>query len=324
MPRMTRIKLADPGNGYYHVISRSVLKSFLLDDQKKDYFVKLLRKLSQVYFVRTVTFSVLSNHFHLIIGMIDPGKISEEELRLRFDRYYNQGVPQKRRRKYDPSQSARLRERWSDLSCFVQDLKQRFSRWYNRQTNGQGYIWSDRFKSVLLQSGRALLACAVYVDLNSVRAGLVERPEDYEFCALSIMKRGGRDSRWLDQGPIETALAIWGIKFSGPKDYFLKYREILYRRGKKEQEGKGSISKDIAAKVLADVSFQQRIRHFSEGLVLGSREYCAEKFLEFRSYFRRTRELSGHLLVSPRDGIPADADIGNLLVSLYSLRKPRN
>jgi putative transposase len=297
MARLTRLKYSDPDNGYYHIISRSVLKTFLLDDQRKNYFIQQLRRLAQVYFVKVVTYSVMSNHFHLIIKMIDQKTFSDEELRRRFDLYYNEGISRKRRRLFSQDQATRLRQRWSDVSCFVQDLKQRFSRWYNQQTNGQGHVWSERYKSVLLESGRALLACAVYVDLNSVRAGLVERPEEYRFCGLYSMVTGGRAAQWLDHGPIQTVLTNWGIKVTSQKDSVETYLEIVYKRGKKEKEGKGSITENLSKEITADLSFERRIMQFTEGVVLGSRSFCEGKFLEFRRFFRRKKNLEGQSIL---------------------------
>ena len=42
---------------------------------------------------------------------------------------------------------------------------------------GSGFFGADRFKSTLLEDDRALLDCMLYVELNAVRAGLVERPD---------------------------------------------------------------------------------------------------------------------------------------------------
>ena len=43
--------------------------------------------------------------------------------------------------------------------------------------------WS-RFKSVLLEEGETLIQCLAYIDLNAVRAGIVQRHEDYRWCSL--------------------------------------------------------------------------------------------------------------------------------------------
>ena len=63
MARLSRLKYSNPEEGYYHVISRTVLQHYLLGETEKEFFQKLLKKLSQVYFVRVATFAVLSNHY---------------------------------------------------------------------------------------------------------------------------------------------------------------------------------------------------------------------------------------------------------------------
>jgi putative transposase len=46
-------------------------------------------------------------------------------------------------------------------------------------------LWSERFKSVLLEGGPAVAAIAAYIDLNPVRAGLCEDPKDYRYCGYA-------------------------------------------------------------------------------------------------------------------------------------------
>jgi hypothetical protein len=74
-----------------------------------------------------------------------------------------------------------FRKRFCDLSAFVKELKERFSRWFNKHHGRRGTLWMDRFKSVLVEDGEALRTMALYIDLNPVRAGLVEDPKDYRW-----------------------------------------------------------------------------------------------------------------------------------------------
>jgi putative transposase len=61
-----------------------------------------------------------------------------------------------------------------DVSVFMRELKQRFAIWYNHKHRNQGTIWSDRFKSVIVEPSReAMSKVAAYIDLNPVRAELV-------------------------------------------------------------------------------------------------------------------------------------------------------
>ena len=68
----------------------------------------------------------------------------------------------------------------------MKTIKQRFSVWFNRTHKRYGTLWADRFKSVLVEGfGNPLQIMAAYIDLNPVRAGIVEDPKDYRFCGYA-------------------------------------------------------------------------------------------------------------------------------------------
>ncbi len=66
----------------------------------------------------------------------------------------------------------------------MKELKQTFTRFYNRRHDRRGYFWGDRFKSLIVEDGETLINCLAYIDLNPVRAGIVERPEEYRWSSL--------------------------------------------------------------------------------------------------------------------------------------------
>ena len=73
-----------------------------------------------------------------------------------------------------------------DVSQFMKLVKQRFSTWFNRSHNRYGTLWAERFKSVLAEpDGRVLGTMVAYIDLNCIRAGLVQDPKDYRFCGYA-------------------------------------------------------------------------------------------------------------------------------------------
>jgi len=328
MARMRRLKYRDPRDGYYHLISRTVLKSFLLDDESREVFMGILRMLVRVYFVRVVTFSLMSNHFHLIVRMQPSDDIDDKELEERFNAYYNEGKQRRNWRPYHPAADGeRYRRRFSDLSRFMQDLKQRFSRWYNRRTGNEGHVWSDRFKSVMLEDGRALLACMVYVELNSIRAGLVERPEDFRYCGLSHLVTGGRAASWLDHetltrllNPATLTSLVGSLPLPAAKEEtdssrghgishsdIKQYLALVYQEGVIAVEGKGQISKDVGEQVresqFADVgilTLRRRWRHFTVGVFIGGKEFCEQRFNEFRSYFQTSHDRQAHRMASKK------------------------
>jgi hypothetical protein len=65
-----------------------------------------------------------------------------------------------------------LRAKWASLSDYVKEIKQGFSRWYNKRHSRKGFFWSERFKSVLVDNGDTLVNCLAYIDLNPVLARL--------------------------------------------------------------------------------------------------------------------------------------------------------
>ena len=304
MARLARIKFHDPTEGYYHVTSRTVLGEFLLEETEKEFFLKLLKKLSNVYFVKVETFAILSNHFHIVFQMIPSNKISDKDLRRRFELYYNENVSEKKKRKFIADYSNDYRKRFEDISCFVQDLKQRFSRWYNKGCNGHGTIWAERFKSVILDTDRALLACMVYVELNAVRAGMVKNPEDYRYCGLHHYVAGGNAASWLDYGSLCSSLkSVQGDPNKITKSVLERYLKIIYVVGTEERTGAAEIPEndvhDLIHSHFADLgilSFRRRIRYFSDGVILGSKSFCEAKFKEFHRYFKTKKERTGKVI----------------------------
>jgi len=54
-----------------------------------------------------------------------------------------------------------------------------------------GTLWAERFKSVVVEDQPSSVeAVAAYIDLNPVRAGLVEDPKDYRFCGYAAAVAG--------------------------------------------------------------------------------------------------------------------------------------
>ncbi len=91
---------------------------------------------------------------------------------------------------------AALWKRMFDLSAFVQSVKLGFSKWYNRKHGRKGTLWEERFGSVLVEgAGNAVATMAANVDLNPVRAGLVQDPKEYRWSGYGEAVGGGRKAR---------------------------------------------------------------------------------------------------------------------------------
>jgi hypothetical protein len=80
----------------------------------------------------------------------------------------------------------------NSISLFVKELKEPFSRWFNKQHDRRGTLWMDRFQCLCVDGEAALATMAAYIDLNPVRAGLVEDPLLYEWGKESMSSGGSR------------------------------------------------------------------------------------------------------------------------------------
>lgn len=69
-------------------------------------------------------------------------------------------------------------------------LGQRYVQYFNRQYRRSGTLWEGRFRSCLVQEEGYLLACHRYIELNPVRAGMVEHPAEYVWSSYRANAQG--------------------------------------------------------------------------------------------------------------------------------------
>ena len=273
MPRIARFVRSDVPT-IYHVISRTALAGFPLETAEKDYLLGLIRRLSTFYFVDVLGFCVMSNHFHWVGRVYPENHPSDDEIRKRLESWFPKG------RVITPQDVGRFRTRWTSLSQFVKDIKQGFARYYNQRHNREGFFWGGRFKSLIVQDGRSLINLLAYVDLNPVRAGIVQRPEAYRWCSLGYhVLTGNRD----DMLSLDFGMREWGG--NNPAEMLRKYRQFLYETGT-VNTGKGQPmdagivarerKKNFELKRLELFSF--RARYFTEAGIMGSKEFVQEVF----------------------------------------------
>jgi putative transposase len=69
---------------------------------------------------------------------------------------------------------------------YVQRLNSRYNR--------SGNLWEGRYKASLVQDDRYFLACQRYIELNPVRAGMVDSPEQYPYSSFPFNAAGKHDA----------------------------------------------------------------------------------------------------------------------------------
>ena len=172
--------------------------------------------------------------------------------------------------------------RMGDVSEFMRTLKQRFAIWFNKSHQRYGPLWSDRFKSVIVENDPIVLkTMAAYIDLNPVRAGLVEDPKAYRFCGYAEAVAGKSKMRQGFQIFFATADVEQALK---------DYRMVLFGKGARpKNDGSGvRMSEEHSRGVVAEsgalpehVFLLQRLKFFSEGIAIGSEQFvsgCVRKW----------------------------------------------
>jgi hypothetical protein len=89
----------------------------------------------------------------------------------------------------------RFEERIFDVSELMRSLQSSIARWFNHAFGRRGRFWADWFKSTLFDDPKDAMDCLLYIEFNAVRAGIVDRPEEYEGNSL-YYREIGKD-KWM-------------------------------------------------------------------------------------------------------------------------------
>ena len=298
--RLARIKGGRSEGAVYHCVSRTVGGQLLLDDACKARMGSLLMSLARFCGLEVITFCMMGNHFHVLVRVPCAVPLGDEELFRRAEGFYGRNGCLVSLARESMSTSGKMPEhvrqtllgRMGDVSVFMKEFKQRFSRWYNRRNDRFGTLWAERFKSVLVEdSEEALRTVAAYIDLNPVRAGLVDDPKDYRFCGYAAALVGQKE--------IQRSL-IRIFRASSWSEASARYRESLFvQGGRSGHSSKRALDREAIRTVLSqggDLSraevLRLRIRHLTDGVALGSRGFVEAVFNRHRQLFG-TRRRSG-------------------------------
>ncbi|NCD33776.1 MAG: hypothetical protein EOL87_10235 [Spartobacteria bacterium] len=306
--RKRRIKRRE--QAYYHCMTRIVGREMLLGDDEKNHLRWLMRRVEAFTGVRVLTYALMTNHFHLLLEEPDRDTVVSDELMMERMRglYSDEEMAEIQERwelwLSDGNQAAvdhdklRYKQRMHDISEFMKSLKHRFSFWYNKKHNRKGTLWSERFKSVLVEGGDVLRTVAAYIEMNPVRAGMVDDPKAYRFCGLGeamggsfiarqgIMTLASGVERLDDEVRTKDQVRVWDEASNLYWERILMYDEV--RKNPHFAMLDRDMIPDKLRKRMKISDFERlqcRSRYFCDGQVLGSKEFVEEFFAENTDYF---------------------------------------
>ncbi|NCD34344.1 MAG: hypothetical protein EOL87_13140 [Spartobacteria bacterium] len=302
---MRRKRIKRDELAYYHLIARVVLREMLLGDAEKRELHRLIRRVEGFSGVKVLTYALMTNHVHLLVEEPDRTTVvSDEELVERLRCLYGATGTAEILERWAlwsargmsdavDEDKARYRRRMHDISEFMKQIKQRFVSWYHRRHETCGTIWQDRFKSVLVEDGAALRTMAAYIEMNPVRAGIVDDPKAYRFCGFGEAMGGVNTAR---QGIERIAKELsasdnWDDASQIYFEHVLMYEEVRNNRNLiyMDQEALREKMKNRTGLT----QFERllcRCRYYSDGQVVGSMEFVEAFFMEHRDYFGPRRK----------------------------------
>jgi len=218
MARLARGEYLDPHTTQIvHTVHRCVRRAFLCGrdpltgndyEHRRQWIRDRLELLASVFAIDCLTFTVMSNHIHLIlrsrpdiVRTWSDEQVARRWLRLFPKRRTSDGGPAEPTETElnmimgDPRRVAELRVRLSDISWWMRTTAENIARRANRQDDCTGHFWEGRYHAKVLLDEASILACAMYVDLNPIRAAMAETPEGSGFTGAQERIRDLQRSR---------------------------------------------------------------------------------------------------------------------------------
>ncbi|MDX1929137.1 MAG: hypothetical protein SFV81_21595 [Pirellulaceae bacterium] len=209
MARVARVEAFAPDEiATVHVMNRVVRRCFLMGtddltgknyDHRKIWVENELKRLAAGFGIDLLSMAILSNHFHLIlrsrpdvVATWDDTEVARRWLLLCPVRKSADGSaaepsePELNSIRFDADKVNTIRSRLSDISWWMRVLCQRIAQKANFEEEISGKFLGNRYKAVRLIDDEAILACAAYVDLNPIRAGIAQTIEDSQFTSARL------------------------------------------------------------------------------------------------------------------------------------------
>ncbi len=137
------------------------------------------------------------------------------------------------------------------LPKMMQAVGRSYVRYFNQKHGRTGTLWEGRYRATLIQAERYLLACMVYIDLNPVRAHMVEQPLGYRWSSHSQYV-GPRSDRLV------TPHALYWALGNTPFSREAAYAELVQAGVARDQQS-ALINATLKAWALGDDAFMQQL-----------------------------------------------------------------
>lgn len=197
---MPRTARIAPNEYVYHVLTRGNNRQDVFKEGR-DYerYKELLKRYKEKFKFKLYHYVLMRNHVHLVIETTEKG---------------------------------------GKLSEIMKGINLSYAQYFKNKQRHIGHFWQDRYKSIIISKDDYLLACGSYVELNPVRARIVEDPRDYKWSSYNAYAHGKKDII-VDEHSIYKALS------KGEADRRKKYREFVKGMIKEKAAMKGEMNRRV-------------------------------------------------------------------------------
>jgi len=139
-----------------------------------------------------------------------------------------------------------------NLSQIMHHINGAYTNYFNVKRKRSGHLFQGRYKALLVDIDGYAQELSRYIHLNPVKAGMVEKPEQYKWSSYRDYINVNKSSKWLC---IDFVLSLFSIKTSIAKKQYRRFVESMI-----DVEYESPLKNVFASTILGGRSFINQIR----------------------------------------------------------------
>jgi putative transposase len=153
-----------------------------------------------------------------------------------------------------------------EIASSMQLVAGRTGQDFNRRKARGGAFWEDRYHATAVDTDEHLARCLVYIDLNMVRAGVVEHPQQWREAGYHEIQRARRSYRIVDRATLSDLLAVSEDRLASVHEEWVRSK-LACRDRAREPEWSDAIAvgrRAFVEQVQRDLGARGRYRRIEE------------------------------------------------------------